>query len=554
MQQKAPSTPLILWICAAVCAHYMFAQGGGVVAEVHDDHNFISALGMHARGITQAGEQIFSIESIGEDTPKSEENVVLKEPEKKKEEKKVDEKKPEEKKPEEKKKEEKVAIVEQAKKPPVQPKIESRIAVRQHQKTEEDNPDAKFIADEANKVTEESVATQTAHDQDDPNPTPGGNHAGDKNRTGDSDRTKIADSEDRAGAKDRGPGSKTTELEVPNEIPKPAQKVAQATPSADPARSGGDGKSAPLAQANPALAPGGAGPQAQDMSGAESGTWSFNPFSKGAGQTPDTALGQAAKDPQKNGNQTAWLGLGGNPGPGQINLNLSHTGVVAVVGNEQLNHDRVADGERRRSEHRGAWVASNFERWRSAIENYVTSVKPGNQTALNAARVPFASYLTNMHNRIHPIFAESFLGSLDGLPPSHPLNNQKLITRLEIILSKDGKLVKMGVAKASGVTSFDVAALDAVERASPFGPAPQAIVSTDGRVYLHWEFHRDEVFACSTRNASPFMLNVPAGATPPAPEAPPQKPTKPGDDQLPPQSPADLRHGVLRGEAYPRSL
>ena len=44
-------------------------------------------------------------------------------------------------------------------------------------------------------------------------------------------------------------------------------------------------------------------------------------------------------------------------------------------------------------------------------------MKPGNQTALNTAAVPFASYLNGMHNRIHPIFADSFLGSLDGLPP-----------------------------------------------------------------------------------------------------------------------------------------
>ena len=56
----------------------------------------------------------------------------------------------------------------------------------------------------------------------------------------------------------------------------------------------------------------------------------------------------------------------------------------------------------------------------------------------------------------------------------------------------------MGVVKTSGITPFDVAALDSVQRASPFGPAPSAIVSPDGRVYLHWEFHREEAIACST--------------------------------------------------------
>src|SRR5678815_2676708 len=160
------------------------------------------------------------------------------------------------------------------------------------------------------------------------------------------------------------------------------------------------------------------------------------------------------------------LGLGGHPGPGQVNLNLTPQGIIAIVGQDQLRKEREADGERRKSEHRGSWTASNFERWRSAIENYVSSVKPGNQTALNTAAVPFATFLNGMHNRIHPIFADSFLSSLDGLPVSHPMNDQKMFTRLEIVLARDGHLVKMGIVKTSGVTAFDVAALDSVQRAS----------------------------------------------------------------------------------------
>jgi TonB family protein len=97
---------------------------------------------------------------------------------------------------------------------------------------------------------------------------------------------------------------------------------------------------------------------------------------------------------------------------------------------------------------------------------------------------------------------------------------------LEIILTKDGHLHKMGIVKTSGITAFDVAALDSVNRAAPFGPAPTAIISPDGNVYLHWEFHRDEVFACSTMNARPFLLK--AGEAPPAvqPALPGQPPVK----------------------------
>jgi len=43
-----------------------------------------------------------------------------------------------------------------------------------------------------------------------------------------------------------------------------------------------------------------------------------------------------------------------------------------------------------------------------------------------------------MHNRIHPIFAESFLESLDGLPATHPMNDKHLVTRLEIVLALAG--------------------------------------------------------------------------------------------------------------------
>jgi TonB family protein len=244
--------------------------------------------------------------------------------------------------------------------------------------------------------------------------------------------------------------------------------------------------------------------------------------------------------------------LGQSSAAGTLNTNLNQGQIASIVGTDNLRKLREADGERRKSEHRGSWVASNFERWRSAIENYVSSVKTGNQTALNTAAVPFASYLNGMHNRIHPIFAESFLESLDSLPSSHPLNDQHLVTRLEIVLTREGHLKKMGIVKTSGLTAFDIAALDAVDRAQPFGPAPNAIISPDGNVYLHWEFHRDEVYACSTMGARPFILNTPApkNEEQPAPLPPGGAPKERG---VPQTSPNDSREGLLDQRGSGRS-
>jgi len=555
---RAPETPLILWICAAVCAHFVFAEGGDQIATYHEDRSYLYQLASRTRSIVHGKDQTFEVVTNEEGQP-AEATPEEKKPEAKKDEKKPEPtppeeaKKPEPKKPDAPQPEVKIVAKEDdpLKKLDEQPlKADNRIAVRQHaQKNQADNPNAKFIADEANKVEEETVATQTSHDQDDPNPTPGGSKtAGPQDKVGDSDKTKIAESDEHKGEKNKAPGEKGTEFDVQHDarpIEKPQGPVAvNQAPSQNLPKSGGDGRapSQVAPEPPPQLAPGAPPTPAPEVVQGSQG-WAFNPVRPGAQLDPNQ--GAAGTTNQKtpvapNQPNTRWLGLGGNPGPGQVNLNLSHTGVVAAVGVDQLRKEREADGERRKSEHRGSWTASNFERWRNAIENYVSSVKPGNQTALNTAAVPFASYLNTIHNRIHPIFADNFLGSLDNLPKSHPMNDPKILTRLEIVVSpKEGRIVKMGIVKTSGITAFDIAALDSVHRAQPFGPAPTAIVSPDGNVYLHWEFHRDEVFACSTMHARPFMLNTPP---------------KPGPEPEPPGGPTPSGPTRERGAPPPANL
>jgi TonB family protein len=565
MRTRDVTIPLALWICAAVCAHFLFGAGGFVVSKVQDDRSELWKLSRQASSLAKRGEQTFEV-SLGE--PSEEEAppppTAQEEP---KPPPSPTQKPPEEKpppKPEEKKAKDEARIVivkkEEDKKPlvlPEDPLKDKRIAVRQHAKpNQEDNPTAKFIADEANHVDKETQATQTSHDRDDEQPTPGGNHPGSNEQPGDSDRTRIAESEEHKGEKNRAPGEKGTDFDVIHE-PKIPRSSVQATaapapePQGAPHAASNDSRpassQAPQPQPEPQPVPGGATPPSPDAVSAPNGEWVFNPARTGgaAGTKPQPNAGTAEPNPP---GRRLWSlpGLGQKGMPGSLNTNLNQAQIAAVVGVDNLRKLREADGERRKSEHRGSWVASRFERWRSAIENYVSSVKPGNQTALNTAQVPFASYLNGMHNRIHPIFADSFLDSLDGLPANHPMNDQHLVTRLEIVLARDGRLKKMGIVRTSGITAFDIAALDAVDRAQPFGPAPTAIVSPDGNVYLHWEFHRDEVYACSTMGARPFILNTPA----PGNDGPPQPPslpapTSPSKERGVPTSPNDEREGAL---------
>lgn len=570
---RSPETPIVLWVCAAVCAHFLFGGGTEEVSKqlrsYNEDRQFISMLGTKARERIRGADTPVDVSIIQEGkAPDEEEPAPPPEPPKpvaeNKPEPKPEPPKPQDpKKPDQVKPEVKVVTKEDdplKKLDEPQPQADKRIAVRQHaEKNQEDNPNARFIADEANHVDEEKVATQTSHDEDDPNPTPGAHKpGGPKENVGDSERTKIADSDEHKGEKDKAPGERGTEFDVqkdnkPIERPQGPVAINQPANSANTPKSGGDGRE-PQASAEkdppPQLVPGTPPPPSPEVvAGGQSG-WSFNPVRPGAPASSSNPVAGTTNQnkpvtPQVAG-KTKWLGLGGAPGPGQVNLNLNQTGVVAVVGSDQLRKEREADGERRKSEHRGSWTASNFERWRNAIENYVSSVKPGNQTALNTAAVPFATYLNTIHNRIHPLFAESYLDSLDNLPKNHPMNDPKLITKIEIVVSpKEGRIVKMGVVKTSGITAFDIAALDSVHRAQPFGPAPGAIVSADGNVYLHWEFHRDAVFACSTMHAFPFMLNTPAKqpGTDPQPPAPGPRPPSNERGAPPPVNLHEMREG-----------
>ncbi|HEY3233371.1 MAG TPA: TonB C-terminal domain-containing protein, partial [Polyangiaceae bacterium] len=384
--------------------------------------------------------------------------------------------------------------------------LHKRIAVRQHVEDENqpDNPNAEFIADHANQVKEQSVARVTSTDQDNLNPTPGGNFAGAARNPGDSDQSRLGQSEDRAGEHDRAP--------IPEKSS--SERVARAKPTEPAQRAPGHlappQESTRTSAAQPGQEAQKPTPGSPEILDSAQGSLSFEQEAKEQAARRAQVARVRRLPPRHRPSPTDLLGLGaeGLTANG-VNLNLTADTGVAAVGIDQLFRERKQDSERRRSQHRGSWQAPGLQRWRSAIENYVPSVKPGNQTALNTARVPFASYLNTIHNRLHPIFAESFLGSLDRLPGSDPMNRMDMSTNLEIVLSQDdGHVVRMGVTKTSGVTAFDISALESVQRAQPFGTPPKEIVSPDGRVYLHWEFWRDPWYACSTYFARPFLLKV----------------------------------------------
>ena len=84
-----------------------------------------------------------------------------------------------------------------------------------------------------------------------------------------------------------------------------------------------------------------------------------------------------------------------------------------------------------------------------------------------------------------------------------------------MVLNRDGTVDKVTVVRASGYLPFDAAAIDVAFNAGPYPDPPRAIRSANGKIYVHWQFHRDER-QCATSGVDYFILDNPRrGRRPP---------------------------------------
>jgi TonB family protein len=111
-----------------------------------------------------------------------------------------------------------------------------------------------------------------------------------------------------------------------------------------------------------------------------------------------------------------------------------------------------------------------------------------------------------MHRQIHELWAFGFMAGLDAKPSSNPLNNPSLVAKVEIVLDQKGNVDRVNMVRSSGLTVYDAAAIDVVYSAAPYPAPPPAILSGNGKVYVHWTFHRNEE-ACGTMGVDYFILN-----------------------------------------------
>jgi TonB family protein len=435
--------------------------------------------------------------------------------------------KPEEK-PEEKEVVEIKPEIQEAKTPEPPPtKIENQQAVTQ--KSDDPNvpppENAQYIAEENRRVLEESVAQMRNMETDDAVQEPGtAQSASSEDKLGNASEDESAQDENVEGEKEAAAREIADATERPQTgEEQPPQEEAQQEPT-------------PPQQVQHAVA----GEQARKAEvPAEIEEVEIN---DGSGsfviRRVKPVEGQGTERRQASDGAVARDGSPGVARPGRPNLKLSFSQYEDTFGADSVQEQRERYAEQRRSRSTGQSREVIWKKFRGAIENYLPKVRPGNQTALNTAASPFAAYLAVVHRQIHIYFADQFLR---GLPMAgSPMSDPSLVTTLEIVINGDGSLETVGVARSSGFLPFDYGAFSSVQKAAPFPPPPTKILSSDGRAYMHWAFHRSER-QCGTFNAQPYILKDVGPPTAPQPqdqgggeqERPPSgPPPQPGEGEL----------------------
>jgi len=367
---------------------------------------------------------------------------------------------------------------EQAQQPPPPRPNEAQQAVQQHSTNPDVEPpdNAQFIAEQNNRVEEETVARIRNMIRDDEIPSPGRQEkpSDTLEEQGNASEQQIAEARNKEGSDAR----KVTEEEASRKRPDKAIK-------ADPIKAERVSSQAPDGRRVETSRDRASQQADQTITITDAaGTFSI--------RRPTTAS-------QGGGERAKGRGPGGK---------MAWSQYAAAVGSDKLEEDRRAYLAERKSSQRGIAREKTWNEFSAAIENYVPGVKPGATTALNAAASPFATYIAAVHRRIHQEFADRFLRSLPigGSPYQDPT----LMTKLEIVLNRDGSVHRIGVVRSSGLLPFDFGAFNSVLRGQPYPPAPSSILSGDGRVYFHWGFYRNQR-QCGTFNAEPYILPNPRG-------------------------------------------
>lgn len=112
--------------------------------------------------------------------------------------------------------------------------------------------------------------------------------------------------------------------------------------------------------------------------------------------------------------------------------------------------------------------------------DWLPGVRPGDRTALNAKKDFFASFWNRVQRQVEPFWVRHVRNANPG-----QLQRRDYLTRANVTLGPDGKLLAVEIEQSCGVPGWDRAVVAAFEEAAPFMNPPAGLIDPDGKIRMN---------------------------------------------------------------------
>lgn len=126
----------------------------------------------------------------------------------------------------------------------------------------------------------------------------------------------------------------------------------------------------------------------------------------------------------------------------------------------------------------------------SQTNDHLKDTAPSLETLLNTREFVYYTYYQRIRTQIRQFWEPSIRAKVKKIfAQGRSIASEKdHITRVVIILDKDGNLMRVQVVGESGLKDLDDAAVEAFRAAEPFPNPPKGIVERDGTIKINWDF------------------------------------------------------------------
>lgn len=126
----------------------------------------------------------------------------------------------------------------------------------------------------------------------------------------------------------------------------------------------------------------------------------------------------------------------------------------------------------------------------SQTNDYLKNAEPSLETLLNTREFVYFTYYQRIRSQIRQFWEPSIRAKVKKIfNEGRSIASEKdHVTRVIIVLNKQGELMRVQVIGQSGVKDLDDAAVEAFRAAEPFPNPPKGIVEKDGTIKINWDF------------------------------------------------------------------